>query len=155
MSETGLSETNLLYWTKYLRHCWDFSAPRELCPLVAPLRGPQNKHDTLPLDWGSATQCAFYYPANALLKQSPPTVDTWQWITPRSCGINETASAGTRGVEPVSSEISDFMPCGMHRVVFYISNMLLKPGLWSRKFRHLRLLAISFIRLRRSAVLVT
>jgi len=23
----GLSETNELYWRKYLRHCWDFSAP--------------------------------------------------------------------------------------------------------------------------------
>ena len=23
----GLSEANVLYWRKYLRHCWDFSAP--------------------------------------------------------------------------------------------------------------------------------
>jgi len=23
----GLSEANLLYWRKYLWHCWDFSAP--------------------------------------------------------------------------------------------------------------------------------
>ena len=25
--ETGLSETNVLYWRKYLRHFWDFSTP--------------------------------------------------------------------------------------------------------------------------------
>jgi len=48
----GLSEANALYWRKYLWHCWDFSAPREvirrpnsdspgelrpLSPLVTPL----------------------------------------------------------------------------------------------------------------------
>ena len=46
----GLSEANLLCWRKYLWHCWNFSAPpavirrshsdsapRDLCPLVAPL----------------------------------------------------------------------------------------------------------------------
>ena len=38
----GLSEANVLYWRKYLWHCWDFSAPGELYPpwlsFVTPLR---------------------------------------------------------------------------------------------------------------------
>jgi len=29
----GLSEANVLYWRKYLWHCWDFSAPGESYPL--------------------------------------------------------------------------------------------------------------------------
>jgi len=27
-----LSEANVLYWRKYLWHCWDIAAPGKLCP---------------------------------------------------------------------------------------------------------------------------
>jgi len=33
----GLAVANILYWRKDLWHCWDFSAPWELCPFVTPL----------------------------------------------------------------------------------------------------------------------
>jgi len=37
----GLSEANVLYWSKYLRHCWDFSAPPAViwCPHSASAPG--------------------------------------------------------------------------------------------------------------------
>ena len=38
---------NLLYWRKYLRHCWDFSAPGVLCPLrYAPAAIKTDQHGT-------------------------------------------------------------------------------------------------------------
>ena len=32
----GFSKVNVLYWRKYLWHCWDFSAPSELWPPCPP-----------------------------------------------------------------------------------------------------------------------
>jgi len=36
----GLSEPNVLYWRKYLWHCWDFSAPGHCDPLAPPRYAP-------------------------------------------------------------------------------------------------------------------